>query len=150
VNRRELVAAAISLVVVLNGSAMAADAQSSNTPAFAVGQKWTVKNSGMTIVVGRIDPFAGGKTAISISVFDVPCPPGTGCTTTTIGHAPFDRDALAKSVDKLIGTSVPTADQFENGYTNWQQAKGGIFTVPVSELPNLLTTTIQSGQRRRD
>ena len=122
----------------------------SNASTFAVGQKWTVKNSGMTIVIGRIDPFPGGETAVYVSVFGVPCPPNMGRTTTDMGHAPFDGDALAKSVDKLTATNAHVADQFEAGYANWQQAKGGIFTVPVSELPKLLFTAIQHGQRKRN
>ena len=114
--------------------------------AFQVGQKWSIKDSPIRIVIGRIDPFPGGKTAISISVFNVPCPPEAGCTAITMGHTPFDSEALAKSVDKLIGEHEATAPEFEAGYANWQQAKGGIFTIPVSQLPQVTFTTIQHGK----
>jgi len=113
-------------------------AQAADKPTFQSGQMWTVKNSDIRIVVGRVEPFGKSKTAVSISVFDVPCPPQAGCKTTVIAHAPFDADALADSVAKLVSTNAPTASQFQQGYTNWKQANGGVFTVPVSRLPDLL------------
>lgn len=102
-------------------------ASAGEMPKFEVGQKWSIKDSPIEGVIGRIDSFPGGKTAISVSVFNVPCPPDAGCTAITMGHTPFDSTALAKSVDKLIGEHEATAPQFEAGYANWQQAKGGIF-----------------------
>jgi hypothetical protein len=113
-------------------------AQAADTTAFQPGQMWTVKNSDIRIVVGRIEPFVKSKTAVSISVFNVPCPPEAGCKTTVVAHAPFDAEVLANSVDELVGTSAQTAPQFDQGYANWKQAHGGVFTVPVSKLPELL------------
>ena len=55
-----------------------------NTPTFEPGQEWTIKDSGMTIVIGVVEPYAKG-TAISVSVFDVPCPPAMGAETTAHG-----------------------------------------------------------------
>lgn len=125
---------------------LAAHGAAADAPSFQSGQMWTVKNSGIRIVIGRIDPFAPGETAVSVSVFEVPCPPKMGCTTTVVAHAPFDSEALANSVDRLIATDAKTAPDFEKGYANWQQAHGGIFTVPVSQIPDLLFTAIQKGE----
>ena len=125
-----------SLVVLL--MALSFSTAQATDISFAISQKWTVKDSGITIVIGRINPFPGGKTAISVSLFDVPCPPWAGCTTMTVARAPFYGDALAKSVDKLVTTGAQTAPQFQQGYENWTQAKGGVLTVPVSRMPELL------------
>jgi hypothetical protein len=130
------------VAMVLAGLCLLAVAHAAEAPEFLVGQKWTVKDSGMTIVIGRIEPFPGGKTAISVSVFDVPCPPGAGCVTTVVAHAPFDSATLATSVDKLIAKDATPAQNFDEGYANWKQANGGIFTVPVSKLPELLFRAI--------
>jgi hypothetical protein len=124
-------------VMLLCASANAAMA-GEDVPVFKVGQMWTIKSSDMDIVVGRVEPFGSEKTAVSISVLNVPCPPEAGCKTTVVGHAPFDSNALASSVDKLVSTDAKTAPQFEDGYANWKSAKGGVFTVPVSQLPELL------------
>jgi hypothetical protein len=85
-------------------------------------------------------------TAVSVSVFDVPCPPGLGVTTIDVAHAPFDSEALARSVDKMVDDHAPTAAQYEAGYANWKQAKGGIYTISVGELPKLLFQTLMSGK----
>lgn len=123
-----------------------AAAQAADTAVFQPGQMWTVKNSDIRIVVGRVEPFAKGKTAVSISVLNVPCPPEAGCKTTIVAHAPFDAEVLAGSVDKLVSTSAQTAPQFDQGYANWKQANGGVFTVPVSKLPEILFKTTGTTQ----
>jgi hypothetical protein len=117
---------------------MLTSASAVDPPAFQPGQMWSVKDSSIKIVIGHIEPYAGGRTAISVSVFDVPCPPAMGCTTTVVAHAPFDSEALAKSVDRLIASKAQTAPGFESGYQDWKQAQGGVFTIPVSQLPALL------------
>jgi hypothetical protein len=136
----KFLALAFAFVCILAGPVLAQE------PAFAVGQKWTIKDSGITIVIGAIEPFAAGKTAISISVFGVPCPPAMGCATTNVAHAPFDSEALARSVDKFVETNAALAPAFQEGYANWKNAKGGIFTVPVSQLPALLFQAIDTGK----
>jgi hypothetical protein len=115
-----------------------------NTPIFQPGQEWTIKDSGMTIVIGVVEPYAKG-TAISISVFDVPWPPAMGAETTHMAHVPFDSHALAQSVDKLMATDVAPAEEFEGGYQDWKAAKGGVFTILVTGLPGLMFKTVSDG-----
>src|SRR5437868_8087940 len=137
----------VRLAAILFASVIvAATARAADKPVFQPGQMWTVKDSDIRIVIGRIEPFVKDKTAISISVFNVPCPPQAGCKTTVVAHAPFDANTLADSVDKLVSTDAQTAPQFEGGYANWRQANGGVFTVPVSKLPDLLFKTTGSTQ----
>src|ERR1051325_3998185 len=139
---RRIIIAALALAM------MAQVVQAGAAPAFQVGQKWSIKDSGMQIVIGRIDPFPGAKTPVSISLFDMPCPPEAGCTTITLAHVPFDSDALAKSVDRLMGEHQATAPQFEEGYATWQLVKGGIYTIPVSQLPQVTFATVLKGQAK--
>src|SRR3569832_1018292 len=113
-------------------------AQAADKPAFQPGQMWTVKDSDIRIVIGRIEPFVKDKTAVSISVFNVPCPPQAGCKTTVVAHAPFDANTLADSVDKLVSTAAQPAPQFEGGYANWMLVFGGVFSVSVCFLLVLL------------
>jgi len=124
----------VRLVTLFLASVIAMNAaQAADKPAFQPGQMWTVKDSDIRVVVGRVETFVKDKTAVSISVFNVPCPPQAGCKTTVVAHAPFDANALADSVDKLVSTDAQTAPQFEGGYANWKHANGGVFTVPVSK-----------------
>lgn len=105
-------------------------------PDFAPGQEWSLKNSTMKVVIGRIDTLADGKAAVSISVFDVPSPPNypVDHPTMSMGHVPMDRDALAASVDSLLATGVAPDTAFEEGYKIWKDANGGVFTLTVQDI----------------
>jgi hypothetical protein len=122
-----------------------APAHAADVSVFKVGQRWTVKDSDMKVVIGRIEPFGKDKTAIHVSVFGVPCPPKMGCETANVAHAPFDLDAFAQSVDQMIDEDEEPDPGFDSGYAQWQQDKGGLFTIPVSLLPTLLFKAIESG-----
>jgi len=67
-----------------------------------------------------------------------------GPSPTTIGHAPFTRDALDRSVTKLVeqGHALP---DYEEGYNNWREACGGVYTIPVAETLKADEATFNSG-----
>jgi len=46
---------------------------------------------------------------------------------------PFEESAFAAAVDRLLITGVSPAPNFESGYQNWKDAKGGVFTVSVEK-----------------
>jgi hypothetical protein len=105
--------------------------------AFAPGQVWSIKATQPTsakVVIGRIES-PNGRIVVHVSMIDVPVPEGlpNAGGTITIGHMPFDQAALAQPVDRLVGVGVASSSDFEGGYRNWQEAKGGIFTIGVSQ-----------------
>jgi hypothetical protein len=98
------------------------------------------------VVIDRLEPWLE-KVVVHVSIVDLPIPrgvPGAGGTT-VIGHMPFEQSALAASVDRLLATSVSPPPSFEAGYKNWQDAKGGIFTVSVEKA---IEFTLQAINRR--
>jgi hypothetical protein len=118
-------------------------------PDFAPGQEWSIKSAAPTtakVVIARVEPWRE-TVAVHISIVDVPVPQGaTGVGgTTVITHMPFDRSALAASVDRLLATGVAPPSGFEGGYKHWQDAKGGIFTVSVEKA---IEFTFQAVGRR--
>jgi hypothetical protein len=49
----------------------------------------------------------------------------------TIQHMPFSREALDRSVTKLLKNGpVP---EFQEGYDEWRKACGGFYTITVAE-----------------
>ena len=101
--------------------------------ALAVGQVWSIKATPPTparVIIGRIEPWGDGKTAVSISVVDVPTDQGP----VMLPHAPYDAAALAGSLDQLVATGRPSPNGFETGYQAWKDAHGGVFTVPVDKM----------------
>lgn len=116
---------------------LALPAQAAEPRDFAPGQLWSVKPiaaATMRIVIGKIEP-QGGRTVVHVWVTAIkgfPDVPGLG-RFEGIGHMPFDAEALARSVDRLLATDVAPADDFEAGYATWQAEKGGVFTMSVPQ-----------------
>jgi hypothetical protein len=138
-------------VLALASAVLAARAETpdGSAPRFAPGQEWTIKSASPTtvkVVIDRLEPWLE-KVVVHVSIVDLPIPrgvPGAGGTT-VIGHMPFEQSALAASVDRLFATSVSPPPSFEAGYKNWQDAKGGIFTVSVEKA---IEFTLQAINRR--
>jgi hypothetical protein len=119
-------------------------------PAFAPGQIWSIKSARPTtakVVINRVEPWEH-QIVVHVSIIDVPVPrdmPGAG-RTTDIGHMPFQQSALAASVDRLLATDASPASSFESGYKQWQDAKGGVFTINVEQA---ITFVFQTLSRRQ-
>ena len=109
-------------------------------PDFAVGQEWLIKSippGTAKVIIGRIEPW-GGKVAIHVSIVDLPVRQEAGAfRISQIAHAPFEKSALAASVDKLIATGVPPAQNFDSGYEQWKEHNGGIYTVSIAQALGL-------------
>jgi hypothetical protein len=117
--------------------AMAHPGMAQPVPAFAPGQIWSIRSDAPTpvrVIIGRIERF-GDATAIHVSIIDVPIPPGAPNAggITRIAHMPFDEAALAASVDELVGTGAAPLPNFADGYRQWRDNRGGIFTIAVDE-----------------
>lgn len=54
-----------------------------------------------------------------------------GSEPNTFQHMPFTREAIAKSVTKLVKEGeVP---EFRDGYDEWRKACGGVYTISVAD-----------------
>lgn len=60
---------------------------------------------------------------------------------------PFERAALAASVDRLIGTGAAPDPEFENGYRQWKDAEGGVFTIGVPEAIEAALQTLRGAMK---
>ncbi|HVY98890.1 MAG TPA: hypothetical protein VHA35_05275 [Dongiaceae bacterium] len=107
---------------------------------FAVGQEWSLQSyGGTTVVIGRVEDWEE-QTAIHVSILNIKGPPGSTAAVTMdqVAHAPFSCEALKRSVATLIRTDASPLSGFETGYERWQAAKGGVFTIPVTELLDVM------------
>lgn len=109
-------------------------------PDLAVGQEWLIKSTHpgtAKVIIGRIEPWRD-KVAVHVSIVDLPAPQEAGALRISqIAHAPFEKSALAASLNKLIATGVPPAENFDSGYQQWKENKGGIYTVPIAQALGL-------------
>jgi hypothetical protein len=61
-----------------------------------------------------------------------------------IQHAPFTREAIDRSVTKLLKTGdVP---EFQAGYSNWLDHCGGVYTITVAAVVDVDEQTFNNGQ----
>ena len=131
-----------------------AEIADSPKPDFVPGQIWSIKLDRPTtakVVVVRVEPSAN-RTVVHVSIIDIPVPEGVaeGDGITTVGEMPFDKSALAASVDQLLGTDGQPAQGFLPAYNQWLADKGaGVFTTSVARaIQSMLVQVYCSGAPR--
>jgi hypothetical protein len=124
----------LALVFALSFAAPASWAQT-----FEVDQVWSL-NAPMSpearIRVGRVED--GGQT-VHISLWAQPIEEASALGSPLVaGHLPISSDALARSVNTLTDATPPADLQFDEGYAEWSRAQGGVFTITVPEIVNVI------------
>jgi len=108
---------------------------------FSPGQVWTFHlDSGepaATLTILKVETLEKIGEVVHISVSAVRMPGGV----TSIGHLPMSRDALERSVVKLVRTENGPPDL--GGYETWKSAKGGVFTTTVSEAMSFVRKAVE-------
>jgi hypothetical protein len=135
--RRALAVLAFALAGALPPSA------SAETPAFEVGQVWTLEApmaSTARVSIGRIED---NGEVIHISVWGQPVAEELPVPNPfSMSHLPIARASLSASVDTLVTESLPTDLRFEEGYGLWRDAQGGVFTITVAEILEVVLQNI--------
>jgi hypothetical protein len=139
-----------SMPILIFPSGARAQSTEAPSPDFAVGQEWSIKSASPTtakVVIGRVEDWRD-KVVVQVSIIDIPIPAGLPSAggVTRIDHVPFDKAALAASVDQLLATGVSPAPDFEAGYQQWKDAKGGIFTISVPEVVTVMFESVNRGR----
>jgi hypothetical protein len=125
-----------------------------NDSDYQPGQLWTYVGAQFAesrVVVGRVDHFTGEPGCVlSISVTPVAFPTEEGGSRiSAISHVPISKSALDVSVIAHTGTGVPV-EGFEAVYEDWRGAmtagKGGVFSVGVAEIVDLLGQALLKGR----
>jgi hypothetical protein len=145
VRRSSIALASVVFAGIVGGTALADDAACG----FQARQEWSVKSSGgANLVIGRVENWHDEKV-VHVSITDIQIPaglPGAG-TTTEISHVPFSCRSLQASIGALISTHSLPSQGCEDGYKQWRDANGGIFTVSVNEVIALMLKARQLSGR---
>jgi hypothetical protein len=116
-------------------------------PAFAPNQEWSyhsrAEDPGSTIVIGRIQdhPKLGRIIHIAIRGLNVKNPRIAGGVSKEIGHVPISESALRDSVTVLKGVVEPP-QSVPVGISEWERGKGGVFTISVSQIVDVMERTL--------
>lgn len=108
---------------------------------FEVGQRWSFHGEAVdaqaSIVIGRIvdDPIPKGSAIhVWIEGLGATGPDGRPSFSGT-PHTPISREALERSVDKLLEESVFVTSQFEEAYETWRAMAGsGVWTTTIAAI----------------
>ena len=82
------------------------------------------------------------KNVIHIKINDINIISKTNQTMNKLGHAPIDVKSLDESVTEYVGMSNQELDL--SGYYEWKRAKGGVFTITVSEIVDYVQKAMNS------
>jgi hypothetical protein len=64
-----------------------------------------------------------------------------------IDHVPFEKSAIATSLEKLLATDVKLSPDFESGYRHWKSDKNaGIFSISISKAIILMMQSVYRGR----
>jgi len=126
-----------------------AEPQTVTDAKYSPGQVWAYRTrkgeESSTITVLRVEslPKLGVIVHVRLDGIELKNCSG-GPSPTTIGHAPFTKDALDRSVTRLLeqGRTLP---DYEQGYNNWREACGGVYTITVAEMLKVDEATFNSG-----
>lgn len=125
-------------------SLSAAMPSAAQSPAFAVGQTWTLSGAAyptVRVVIDKLETWHG-KPIAHITLLEVPVPAAgnRAAGTTTFQHLPFAEDALRQSVGVLVDAHGEAYAGYRGGYDDWKAANGGVFTISVQDC---VTTLLQ-------
>jgi hypothetical protein len=112
---------------------------------YSEGQVWAYKtrpqDAGSLVKIQKIEEAPHG-TIYHISLIKIHIRPNEE---SVLQHAPVSQKTLDESVTEQVADpgSFPDAT---NGIAEWRQAHGGVFTITLAEIADVITQTV-SGQK---
>jgi hypothetical protein len=114
---------------------------------FAVGQVWRYHTrdvepfSTLTICLIEAHPQLGHVIHISLSNLRIHNPKHPDAFSEVLEHAPVAEGALRASVTQLVQQNAPLPP-FEEGYQTWQRSRGGVFTLKVADVVDVVENSL--------
>ena len=118
-------------------------------PKFRPGQVWQYKTrpdeQSSTLTILRIESLPKLGAIVHVRVDKIRLRNCTGGPEPDkFKHMPFARDAIERSVLKLLKEDSDIPD-FEDGYDEWRKACGGVYTITVAEAIKVGEDTFNKG-----
>lgn len=85
----------------------------------------------LVVVIGKLEDLTGSPIA-HVTIRDAT----PGARLPEVGHSPFFARVLEASCPEIVGRGAVSAE-FENGYAQWREAQGGVFTITVEQALDL-------------
>jgi len=119
---------------------------------YAVGQVWEYETSpqdqGSLIRIQAIEtigPESKPMEVFHISMINIHL--ADGSLIPEIQHLPVSRETLDSSVTKLSDNRATFPD-YREGLERWREANGGVFTITLAEIGDVIRQNIAEAERR--
>lgn len=113
------------------------------TDRYSVGQVWEYRTRpqdvGSLLKIQKIEAWADGPV-YHLSIVDV----NVGGRQIDVQHVPVSRQTLDASVMRLTASTRPFPDATE-GIAIWREDRGGVFTVPVARIAQVIDESHSNG-----
>jgi len=113
---------------------------------YAEGQVWEYKtrpqDAGSLLKIQKISTYptrVENRVIYHLSIIGVHL--NDPATTRTISHVPVSREALDDSATRL-SPARPFFPAATDGIAEWRKANGGVFTVPIAQIINIVEDTM--------
>jgi hypothetical protein len=130
----------------------ASSATSDNQTRFSPGQIWSYKtrpqDAGSLIKIYRTETLGSGDRKIAVyHISMIGLSLGKSSRDQQIGHLPVSIETLDMSVTKLLKSDrkFPDASEVDEGIAIWRKDEGGVFTISLSEIVDVVEKSIPKG-----
>ena len=117
-------------------------------PKYAQGQVWEYKtrpqDTGSLLKIQRIESLHE-HMVYHISVIGVHL--GGSAAPNALQHLPVSDETLDASTIRLSQARPDFPATFEEGIATWREANGGIFTIPVAEIVDIIDQTVKGAPK---
>ena len=117
-------------------------------PKYAEGQVWEYKtrpqDMGSLLKIQRTESLHG-HMVYHISVIGVHL--GGSAAPNVLQHLPVSDETLDASTIRLSPARPDFPTTFEEGITTWREANGGIFTIPVAQIVDIIDQTVKGAPK---
>jgi hypothetical protein len=94
------------------------------------------------VTIGRIETHTDGRIVASVSLFNQ----APKADLPVLAHIPIDAGALSDACP-VSAAPIALSPQFEAGYQQWRDAKGGVFTVSVDRIYDIVETQVAKARQ---
>lgn len=131
------------LAVVL---AMLAGGAETATDPYTAGQVWEYRTRPQEpqslLMIREVEDLASVGRVYHVSIIGIR--PDATWGPNQIDHSPVSRETLDASVTRLSARR-PNAPDYRPGIADWRAARGGVFTISVAEIVDLIDRQLSAG-----
>ncbi|QIF82871.1 hypothetical protein [Brevundimonas sp. 'scallop'] len=128
-----IAALAVVLAMMMSGGADTA------TDRYAAGQVWEYRTRPQEpkslLMIREVEDVAPIGRVYHVSILGIR--PAAKGAPTQIDHSPVSRQTLDANVIRL-SSETPAAPDYQPGIADWRAARGGVFTISVAEIVDLI------------